>query len=154
MSYIEQRPNYTDLELKHDLSDVFSSVYFINKRFKKKIVDSYFLNFENLMNYARANHIDEKQYIHSIQQDLLQLPQTYAVRHFYTKYELKCALIKVFDSVSFADTAVKLSLQDSYLMSIDSLADYATEKHIDAVEYINSIRDILLKLPGCKVKKL
>ena len=76
---MKNRPKYSDLELKHALSDVFASVYFVNKRVKKKLNDSYFLNFDSLIAYARENHIDEMQYIRSIQQDLLTIPQTYLI---------------------------------------------------------------------------
>lgn len=80
---VVRRPNnykYTDYELKCELTAVFQSVYFINKREKKKLADSYFLNFPELIGYARANHIDEKRYIRSIRGILLSCPQTYRVR--------------------------------------------------------------------------
>ena len=71
---------YSDIELRHELNAVFKSVYFINRRDKVKINDSYFLNFYNLMDYARANNIDEMDYIHSIRDILLTHPQTYSAR--------------------------------------------------------------------------
>ncbi|MBQ9540424.1 MAG: hypothetical protein IJU89_03305 [Alphaproteobacteria bacterium] len=74
------KPTYTDLELRHALTDVFKSVYFVNKRTKNKLQGSYFLNFHNLVNYARDNNIDEIKYIHSIRDVLLKMPQTYEVR--------------------------------------------------------------------------
>ena len=73
----ENRPNYTNYELKRELSAVFHSVYFINKREKKKLNDSYFLNFRNLVEYARDNDIDEMDYIRSIRDILLSHQQTY-----------------------------------------------------------------------------
>ena len=71
---------YSDIELRHELNAVFKSVYFINKRDKVILNDSYFFNFYNLMDYARANNIDEMDYIRSIRDVLLTHPQTYSAR--------------------------------------------------------------------------
>ncbi len=146
---MQNRPKYSDLELKHALSDVFASVYFIDKRAKKKLNDSYFLNFDSLIAYARENHIDEMQYIRSIQQDLLTIPQTYLARPFYTKYELKRAMTNVFNSVYFDDLSAKINIQDSYFLNFDSFVNYAQKHNIDPMNHINGIRDMLLELPGC-----
>ncbi len=146
---MKNRPKYSDLELKHALSDVFASVYFIDKRAKKKLSDSYFLNFDNLIAYAREKHIDEKQYIRSIQQDLLTIPQTSLVRPFYTKYELKRAMANVFNSVYFDDLSAKINIRDSYFLNFDSFVNYAQKHNIDPMNHIKGIRDMLLELPGC-----
>lgn len=74
------KPTYSDLELQHELSNVFKSVFFINKREKNKLQQSYFLNFYSLISYARENNIDEMDYIRSIRNVLLTAPQTYEVR--------------------------------------------------------------------------
>ena len=74
------RLTYTDeemLELRHTLTEVFKSVYFIDKRAKHKLQDSYFLNFSSLVDYARNNNIDAYEYIRSIRNILLTYPQTY-----------------------------------------------------------------------------
>ena len=76
----ENGPIYTDYELKLELSNVFKSVYFVDKRAKHKLQDSYFLNFYNLVNYARENKIDEMAYIRSVRNVLLKHPQTYEAR--------------------------------------------------------------------------
>lgn len=143
------RPNYSDLMLKRELSRVFSSVYFVNKLTKKKYNDSYFLNFDALIDYARHNNIDEKAYIRSIQKNLLTIPHTYLARPFYKKYELKRALTNVFNSVHFDNFHEKMALQDSYFMNFDSFIEYAEDNQIDAMEYIQGIRDTLLSIPGC-----
>jgi hypothetical protein len=146
---MQNRSKYSDLELKHALSDVFASVYFVDKRAKKRLSDSYFLNFDNLIAYARANNIDEMQYIRSIQQCLLKIPKTYLARPFYTKYELKFALTKVFESVYFEDPFAKINIRDSYFLNFDSFMGYAEKHRIDPMSYVTDIRDMLLELPGC-----
>lgn len=77
---MENTSKYSDIELRHELSDVFKSVYFVDRRAKHKLNDSYFLNFYELINYARANNIDEMDYIRSIRDVLLTYPQTYLAR--------------------------------------------------------------------------
>ncbi|MBP5794415.1 MAG: hypothetical protein J6W41_00145 [Alphaproteobacteria bacterium] len=76
----DAQSKYSDIELRHELNAVFRSVYFVDKRAKHKLNDSYFLNFYELINYARANNIDEMDYIHSIRDVLLSCPQTYLAR--------------------------------------------------------------------------
>ena len=77
---MESTSKYSDIELRHELSAVFKSVYFVDRRAKHKLNDSYFLNFYELINYARANNIDEMDYIRSIRDVLLTYPQTYLAR--------------------------------------------------------------------------
>ena len=74
------KTNYSLFELKHALSDVFKSVYFANKHKKYKIQDSYFLNFETLLDYAHANNIDEMEYIRGIRETLLHSAGTYKAK--------------------------------------------------------------------------
>ncbi len=74
---MDTKPTYTNFELKHELSEVFKSVYFVDKRAKNKLQQSYFLNFAMLVGYARENNIDEVQYIRSIRDTLLTCPNTY-----------------------------------------------------------------------------
>ncbi len=68
------RPIYTDFELKHELTDVFKSVWFADVHEKDFLRDSYFLNFDDFIGYARDNHIDEKKYIRSLRDILLTYP--------------------------------------------------------------------------------
>ncbi len=76
----KKQSKYSDIELRHELNAVFKSVYFINKREKNKLQQSYFLNFYSLISYARENNINEMDYIHSIRDILLKHPQTYSAR--------------------------------------------------------------------------
>ena len=71
---------YTRYELKRELSDVFKSVYFIDLKQKIKIEESYFLNFDALIDYARAKSIDEKEYVRDIRNQLLKCQQVYDAR--------------------------------------------------------------------------
>ena len=68
------RPIYTDFELKNELNMVFKSVSFANRFEKYKLCDSYFLNFHQMMEFARDSGIDEKQYIRSIRDIILTYP--------------------------------------------------------------------------------
>lgn len=77
---MEQNYNYTDAELRNELNDVFSSVFFVDASQKIILRKSYLMNFGLLVDYARKNNIDEKEYIRSIRKYLLSCPQTYAVR--------------------------------------------------------------------------
>ncbi|MCQ2581065.1 MAG: hypothetical protein MJ164_02740 [Alphaproteobacteria bacterium] len=140
---------YSDTELRRELNAVFSSVYFEDTNVKNKLRKQYFAQFDDLVDYARKHNIDEKRHIRSIQQDLLKLPQTRLLRHLYKKYELRRALTDVFNSVYFDNLDKKLVLQDSFFASFDSIVAYAIESTKDPIEYIYSIRDMLLKTPGC-----
>ena len=68
------RPVYTDYELKNELNMVFKSVLFADRFEKFKLCDSYFLNFNQMMEFARENGIDEKQYIRDIRDVVLTYP--------------------------------------------------------------------------------
>lgn len=68
------RPVYTDYELKTELNMVFKSVLFADRFEKFKLCDSYFLNFNQMMEFARENGIDEKQYIRDIRDVVLTYP--------------------------------------------------------------------------------
>lgn len=68
------RSVYTDYELKNELNMVFKSVLFADRFEKFKLCDSYFLNFNQMMEFARENGIDEKQYIRDIRDVVLTYP--------------------------------------------------------------------------------
>ena len=68
---------YSENMLRNELSVVFNSVYFTNKKTKDILFDSYSLNICDLMWYARNNNIDEMDYIRSIRRVLLSHPKTY-----------------------------------------------------------------------------
>ena len=72
--------NYTDAELKAELENVFDSVFFIDAKTKDNLRKSYLMNFGCLVKYARANNIDEMEYIRSIRKCLLSCPRTYDTR--------------------------------------------------------------------------
>ena len=69
--YEIQKPTYTQYQLKRELSEVFKSVHFPNKYEKLSLQQSYFMNFDALVEYARDNNIDEMRYIRSIRDTLL-----------------------------------------------------------------------------------
>lgn len=72
----ENKPNYTNYELRQELTRVFDSVWFDNVTQKKLFEDSYFLSFSSMIKYARESDIDEKEYLHGIKKYLLTLPGT------------------------------------------------------------------------------
>ena len=64
-------------------------------------------------------------------------------------YELcKKALRCVFDSVEFKNPRISRIMRHSYFANLGLMLKYAYENHIDELEYILDIRDILLK-KGC-----
>lgn len=76
----ENKKVYTDDELRAELKNVFDSVYFVNKRAKRKLSQSYSLNFDTMIDYARENKIDEIEYVRGIRKILLTCPYTYKAR--------------------------------------------------------------------------
>ena len=72
----EPRPNYTNFELRQELTKVFDSVWFEDKYEKRLFQDSYFFSFSSMIKYARESDIDAKEYIHEIKNILLTLPGT------------------------------------------------------------------------------
>ena len=73
----EENFKYSENMLRNELSVVFSSLYFADKQMQEVLFDSYFLNFRNLIWYARNNNIDEMDYIRSIRSVLLSYPKVY-----------------------------------------------------------------------------
>lgn len=72
----EPRPNYTNFELRQELTKVFDSVWFEDKNEKRLLQDSYFLSFSSMIKYARESDIDAKEYVHEIKSILLTIPRT------------------------------------------------------------------------------
>lgn len=70
-------PNYTNYELRQELTRVFDSVWFDDKDKKKLIEDSYFLSFDSMIKYARETDVNEKEYLRGIKKFLLTIPGTY-----------------------------------------------------------------------------
>ncbi len=73
-------------------------------------------------------------------------------KYSYTEY-MK-ALDNVFYSVFFQDVELRKILWDSYRMALWNIALYAIEHHIDEIQHIQSIQNILLTIPGCKMRRL
>lgn len=69
-------PNYTNYELRQELTRVFDSVWFDDKDKKKLIEDSYFLSFDSMIKYARETDVNEKEYLRGIKKILLTIPGT------------------------------------------------------------------------------
>lgn len=74
------KPKYSNFELKRALTRVFQSVWFDNLTLKLTIQNSYFDNFHHLVDYARANGIDEMEYICSIRDCLSEHKRSYRIR--------------------------------------------------------------------------
>ena len=56
----------------------------------------------------------------------------------------------VFSTVYFYNPCLRRILLDSYLMNIESMRQYARDNHIDEIDYLLGIRDILLKMRGVR----
>ena len=67
----------------------------------------------------------------------------------YTYTEYKAALDSVFDSLFFESAHTRFILIGSYRMNLRNMVLYALDNNIDEIEYIKSIRNILLKDRGC-----
>ena len=74
-------------------------------------------------------------------------------RQKYSFTEYMAALDDVFASVFFRDVNLRNILWDSYRMNVWDLALYAIENKIDEIEYINSICQHLLAMPGCRLRQ-
>lgn len=70
-------PNYTNYELRQELTRVFNSVWFDDLEKKKLIEDSYFLSFDSMIKYARETDVNEKEYLRGIKKILLTMSGTY-----------------------------------------------------------------------------
>ena len=71
----------------------------------------------------------------------------------YSFTEYKIALDDVFHSVFFKDVELRNILWDSYRMNLWDIALYAIDNKIDEIKHIHSIQSVLLKIPGCRLKK-
>lgn len=71
------KSGYTHYELKCELNKVFQTVWFDDLTLKFYTQNSYFDNFSTLIDYASAHNIDEKEYIRSIRECLLQMKNTH-----------------------------------------------------------------------------
>lgn len=71
---------YSRSELVHELGLVFRSVHFRHVRFKKRLYTSYLLCLYEMIEYARQNNIDAKEYIRGIRDVLLTCAGTSRIR--------------------------------------------------------------------------
>lgn len=65
----------------------------------------------------------------------------------YSENMLRNELSVVFSSVYFADKQIQENLFDSYFLNIHNLIWYARHNNIDEMDYIRSIRSVLLSYP-------
>lgn len=65
----------------------------------------------------------------------------------YSENMLRNELSIVFNSVYFTDKQTQETLHDSYFLNIRNLIWYARNNNIDEMDYIRSIRRILLSHP-------
>jgi len=54
----------------------------------------------------------------------------------------------VFNTVYFENPRLRYILRDSYFMNLGIMRKYARDNHIDEIEYLLGIRDVLLKIRG------
>ena len=65
----------------------------------------------------------------------------------YSENMLRNELSVVFSSLYFADKQMQEVLFDSYFLNIRNLMWYARNNNIDEMDYIRSIRSVLLSYP-------
>jgi len=70
-------------------------------------------------------------------------------RQKYTYLQYKKALDGVFDTLFFTSAQTRFNLIGSYRMNLKNLVLYALANNIDEIEYIKSLRDVLLQDEGC-----
>jgi len=68
--------------------------------------------------------------------------------HEYPPRLRQKALACVFDSVKFDDADFGCIMRDSYFMNLWPMIQYAHKNRIDELEYLLTIRDGLLQMPG------
>ena len=73
-------------------------------------------------------------------------------QYSYTEY--KHALDDVFHSVIFNDAELRYILWDSYRINLWDIALYAIDNKIDEIKHIHSIQRNLLKIPGCRLRRI
>ena len=74
------------------------------------------------------------------------------IKPIYTMRRIQLELFKVFQSVWFNNLKHKEIIESSYFDNLHLLVAYANKNNLDAIEYIRSIRDILLQSPGVHAK--
>lgn len=67
----------------------------------------------------------------------------------YTYMQYKAALDDVFNSLFFESARTRFNLIGSYRMNLKNLVLYAIDNNIDEIEYIKSIKGVLLTSAGC-----
>jgi hypothetical protein len=78
--------------------------------------------------------------------------QWYPNQH-YTCDEYRNALMDVFRSLWFENAKTRFILIGSYRMGLKYMVGYALDNNTDEMAFISEIRDVLLKMPGCSVRK-
>ncbi len=73
-------------------------------------------------------------------------------QYSYTEYNQ--ALDDVFHSVFFDDVELRNILWDSYRINLWDIALYAVDNKIDEIKHIHSIQRNLLKIPGCRLRRM
>lgn len=73
-----------------------------------------------------------------------------SVKH--TPAQVQHELFKVFQSVWFENLEHKIIMETSYFDNLYLLVAYADANNLDAIEYVRSIRDILLRAPDVHAK--
>lgn len=68
--------------------------------------------------------------------------------HEYPRIIRQKALGFVFDSVRFDDPNFGCIMRDSYFMNLLPMMRYAHAMHIDELEYLLDIREVLLRMNG------
>ncbi len=63
----------------------------------------------------------------------------------YTKEEQRAALGEAFKSLYFKTAALRQITYNSYKINLAVMVEYAIQNNIDELEYIKSIRQVLLK---------
>lgn len=72
--------------------------------------------------------------------------------HAYIQSQTQQELFKIFQSLWFDNLKQKMIIEDSYFNNLYLLMAYADEKKLDPIEYVHSIRNILLQMPGVHAK--
>jgi len=67
----------------------------------------------------------------------------------YTYSQYHNALDDVFESLWFKDASLRFILIGSYRMNLRHMVLYALNSGIDEIEFIQSLRQVLLEMPGC-----
>ena len=67
----------------------------------------------------------------------------------YTYAQYYKALDDVFKSLWFKDASLRFILVGSYRMNLRHMVLYALNSGIDEIDFIQSLRQVLLEMPGC-----